>query len=315
MRKNRKVRLTRGFLESLLAAAAAAALFLFGIFDTLIGPLGAFFSPAPLLWATYRNGPACGAAALALAAAMLLPVPPPTVALSCLTGTLFPAFLLGVFFRRGMGVAKSSAFAAGAAVLASLAGSALYFAAAGLDPLPFLKYQVGDIVREVEYAVEVLSADTGISGTRLPELFARTLPSVILVTVFIQCGINLLLVCKVLSRTLAARGATPDLTRFSLPEQAVWALIPVLALQWAPSAPIRTAALNAAILLFFFYLLHGLSIAAYFLRRMNASRPIRLILIIVLLLQPYLLALPLCAGLMDFRFDFRARWPLSSGQP
>jgi uncharacterized protein YybS (DUF2232 family) len=309
------VRLTRSFLESLVAAAAAAALFLFGIFDTLIGPLGAFFSPAPLIWTTYRNGPASAMAALALSTAMLLPVPPPTAFLSYLTGSLFPAFLLGIFFRRGTGIARSSALAAVAAVLFSLAGSALYFAAAGLDPLPFLKYQVGDMVREAEYAVEALSGDAGISATRLPEFFARTLPSVVLVTVFIQCGINLLIVCRILSRTLAARGATPDMTRFSVPEQTVWVLIPVLALQWAPSAPIRTAALNAAILLLFFYLLHGLSIAAHFLRRMNATRPVRMILIIALLLQPYLLAVPLCAGIVDFRFDLRTRWPLSPGQP
>jgi len=309
------VRLSRSFLESLPAAAASAALFLFGVFDTLIGPLGAFFAPVPLVWTTYRNGPASAATALALSAAMMMPVQPPTVVLSYLTGSLFPALLLGILLRRGTGIAKSSALAAAAAVLLSFVGSALYFTAAGLDPLPFLKYQVGDVVREVEYAVESLSGSTGISGARLPEFFARTLPSFALVTVFIQCGVNLLVVCRVLSRTLAARGTTPDITRFSVPEGTVWALIPVLALQWVPSAAIRTAALNAAILLLFAYLIHGLSIAAYFLRRMNVSRPIRMILIIALLLQPHLLTVPLCAGLVDFKFNFRARWPLSPGHP
>jgi len=309
------VRITRGFAESLLAAAAASLLFLLSGLNFALGPLAAFFSPAPLIWVSYRRGPGGGLSAAALATAATLPLLHPPMVLSFFAGSALPGFLMGYLLRTGTGAVRTVLYAACASLLLSAGVSALYFAAAGLDPLPFLKYRVGDMLRETEYAMEALAGGPAETGSLLPPYFARTLPAVVFIAVFIQHGLNLLLVRLAIARVYRIRKAMPDMTRFAVPEYMVWGLIPALAAQWTPSSYIRTAALNCVIVMLFFYLLHGSSILSHFIGRMKTPPPFFMICVITFLLQPYLLALPLLAGLLDFRFHFRQRWGLPDHPP
>ena len=87
-------------------------------------------------------------------------------------------------------------------------------------------------------------------------------------------------------------------------------LIPALALCWAPQPRVATVALNAVLPLLFAYLLQGLSITLHLAARARLSRFSRIMFASALVFFPWLLAAPLLLGLLDFRFDFRGRWPL-----
>ena len=136
------------------------------------------------------------------------------------------------------------------------------------------------------------------------------LPAVTLIGIFLECSLNSLLAARVLARGQA--GAQPlNLTIFRLPEWLVWVLIPALALCWAPQTRVATVALNAVLPLLFAYLLQGLSITLHLAARAQLSRFSRIMFASALIFFPWLLAAPLLLGLLDFRFDFRGRWPMT----
>lgn len=306
--------LNRYFVDALASAALAALLFLLGVSSFAAGQLSAFFAPVPITWVTARHGKGTGATALLLSSSLVLPFLTLQAVISFTVGSSLLGWLFGLLLSRGTGFVKAGALTAAAVIVLSLASSALYLSVAGLGPASFLEYQVDEIVAEARTALEELSLGSG-SGTpadadAVVDIFRTLLPAILLITLFLQCASSGFLALALLSRSDPARWRFPDLGSYSLSDFAVWFLIPVLALQWVPFQPVRTAALNVAILLLFFYLLQGLSIAVHFLRRLNAARPLRMILVILVLLQPYLLALPLLVGLLDFKFSWRERWPL-----
>lgn len=311
--------LNRYFVDTLASGALASLLFLIGVSGLAVGQLAAFFSPAPIIWVTARHGKGTGATALLLSSSFVLPFLSLPAVISFTVGSSLLGLLFGLLLARGTGFVKAGVLTAAAVIVLSFSSSAIYLLASGLEPAASLGYQVDEVVGEARTALEELSlrSDSGTpaDAETFVDLFRAFLPAVLLITLFLQSTSNGFLALILLSRREPGRWRFPDLRSFSLPDVAVWFLIPVLALQWVPSRPLRTAVLNAAILLLFFYLLQGLSIVIHFLRRWNASRPLRMILVILVLLQPYLLALPLLAGLLDFKFSWRERWPLNPPPP
>ena len=71
-----------------------------------------------------------------------------------------------------------------------------------------------------------------------------------------------------------------------------------------------TFALNVVLPLLFVYLLQGLSITLHLAARVRLSRFGRTMFASALVFFPWLLVAPLMLGLLDFRFDFRGRWPI-----
>ena len=137
----------------------------------------------------------------------------------------------------------------------------------------------------------------------------RVLPAVTLIGIFLECSLNSLLVARVLARGGGAVRPL-DLTGLKLPEWLVWVLIPALALCWAPQDTVATVALNVLLPLLLGYLLQGLSIVLHLAARARLSRFARTLYASALVFFPWLLAVPLLLGLLDFRFGFRERWPV-----
>jgi hypothetical protein len=297
------------------AALVGALLFYLGLaLSRQVGPLASFFAPAAFIWTTVRHGVLPGTASAFLAAALLLNLAPtPSAALSFLAGNALPGVLCGALAARRVGIVPSALAAASAAVILSAAASGLQFLLAGVDPLVFMKYQYGDIIREVQFSLENMTG--GAAGPQAAETAAfmsflsRALPAILFVTVCIQFSANSLLAVSLPFRALKTGLAPPSLASFSLPERTVWLLIPSLAVLLFLAHPFRTVALNLTIVLLFLYLLQGLSIAVHLMDRFAVSRPVRMLFLIAALLQPYILLFPVVAGLLDFRFDFRRPRP------
>ena len=300
--------------ESLAAALAAAVLFVFGLANPLVGPLAGFFSPAAMIWATCRHGPAHALVAVAFATGLVIPFVPLPAAISFAVGNALLGWMIGLFLQREKGIIVASLIAAATVMALSLIASAGHLWAAGLDVAVFLKYQLNDLIREISNALEQVSSQssgTGRGTEGILQFFTLAFPAIIYVTVVLEGMANSYIVLLILSRGAPAPFAAPSLHRFSLPDILIWPLIAALGTLLLPASAARTAALNVTVVLLFLFLLQGLSIAFHFFQRRRTSRTIKMIFLIAGLLQPLILAFPLLAGLLDFRFKFRERWPLA----
>jgi uncharacterized protein YybS (DUF2232 family) len=300
----------RYFLDLVAAGLASASLFLFALANPVVGPILGFFAPAPLVWATCRHGPKKGLLGIVLSTSFVLPFVSLPAVISFSIGNSFLGWFLGIQLHRRRGIVFSSFLASLLILSLSLLSTSAHLLAAGLDVVPFLKYQIGDLMREAQQALEQIALqsppDAEVNVTALLSFFTRAFPAFIFITVALEgmanSGLTLLFLSR---RDKGASFQMPDYSTFKLHESLIWPLIIAMALLWAPSVALHVVALNATFVMLFLYLIQGLSISLYFLKKRGGSRPLRMIVIIAFLLQPYLLALPLLAGLLDFKFDFR----------
>jgi hypothetical protein len=309
------MRISAELRDLAVAAAFSALLFATGVLLPLLGQAAGFFSAAPLIWVSGRHGRLAGVLAGTLAGAALLPVlPPPAVLIFAIEHAL-PAWYLGWRIRGGRGIAAGSALAA-LVVTLLVFGAALLLADRGQDPVQVLEGELREGLAALGGRApdEVPQGDvpTALSAN-LEEVLAfvrRILPAVTLIGIFLECSINSLLASRALARAGAARPL--DLTGFTLPERLVWVLILSLALCWAPQRSVATVALNVVLPLLAGYLLQGLSIMLHVATRARLSRFARTLSVCALVFFPWLLAIPLLLGLLDFRFGFRERWPVEA---
>ncbi len=313
------MRISRDFLETLAASALSGTLFLSAMFIPGGGLLLGFFSPASITWLTYRRGWASGLIGLLLSTCLVAPLVAPRATLSFSLEHALLGFSLGLLLSRNRGVVSSALRSSILVIAASLTASFAIFWLSGLEPEAFFKHQINEVILATEAALKDLPQSSGpaaeVEWRPIIELLIRSLPALVFIGLFLECSANGLLALRILSRSGTAEKVFPSLTEFSLPEKMVWVLIFSMFSLWLPQPSIRIPALNLTLVMLFFFLLQGLSIAAHFLRRANISPLLVMVLTAVVLLQPYLLALPLAAGLLDFKFNFRKRWPGSPPVP
>ncbi len=298
-----------------LAAASALSLLLFaaGVLVPLLGPPAGFFAAAPLIWLTARHGRPAGLLGGLLVTAALLPALPPPIALVYCLEHAMPAWFLGWRLCHGKSIVSGSAVAA-LVVTVLIIGTALVLTGLGHDPVRALEQQLREGLAELGKSGTGGVGDSAALNAGIEAALAlmrHVLPAVTLIGIFLECSLNSLMAARVLARGEVAKQPR-SFTVFRLPEWLVWVLIPALALCWAPQAEVATFALNATLPLFFAYLLQGLSVALHLMERARISRFGRIMLASAIVFsQGWLLVVPLLLGLLDFRFDFRARWPIN----
>jgi uncharacterized protein YybS (DUF2232 family) len=299
-------------LKAVLAAAILAALlFAAGVHFPGFGPLLGFFSCGPLIWVSYRRGALAGTLAGLLATAALLPaIPPPAAAFFVLEHAL-PGWYLGRRLSRGKGIVSSSIHAAAFISAALLGISVLWLRSTGSDPWVLFDEQLQASLREMGSGLGPVGAGPAQLPPELQSFVAvlrRVFPALAVIGLFGECALNSLIVLRALARTSPPAAPDPVLTAFALPEWIVWVLILGIAALWLPDATAVTVAANIVLPLLFLYLIQGLSVGLSLLQRVRPSRFVLTLLLLALVFQPYLLALPLLLGLLDFRFDFRKRF-------
>jgi uncharacterized protein YybS (DUF2232 family) len=306
------VRVSGELRDLAVASALSGLLFTSGVLVPLLGPPAGFFSAAPLIWLAARHGWQAALLGGLLAAAALLPVLPPPIALVFSLEHALPACFLGWRLRRGKSILGGSS-AAALAVTTAMIGVALVLSGQGRDPVQVLEQQLRESLNE--FGGTGTAPDPGAKAAldasleEVLKLVRRVLPALTLIGIFLECSLNSLLAARLVARG-DAQAQPRDLTVLRLPEWLVWVLIPTLALCWTPQARVATIALNAVLPLLFAYLLQGLAIALHFAARVRLSRFGKIMFAsAVVFSRGWLLAVPLLLGLLDFRFDFRRRWP------
>ena len=313
------MRISNELRDLAAASALSALLFASGVLVPLLGQAAGFLSATPLIWLAARHGWSAGLLGGLLATVALLPALPPPIALVFSLEHALPAWYLGSTIRRGKGIFAASSVAA-LVVTAVMIVAALFMTGNGHDPVQVLEQQLREGLAEFGSAGgPAVTGPPAPLDANLEEVLAilrRVLPAVTLIGVFLECSLNSLLAARILARGDAATKPR-NLTILRLPEWLVWVLIPALALCWTPQTRVASIALNVVVALLFAYLVQGFSITLHLAAWLRLSRFGRIMFASSLVFFRWLFVIPLLLGLLDFRFDFRKRWPLppAPGEP
>jgi uncharacterized protein YybS (DUF2232 family) len=296
------------------AFAAVAAVALFAAASTLPFP----FNPAllvcsvPFVLVGIRHGAGLGSLMVAFAAAVLGAARiPGALDFVLLSGA--PGLVLGVSMRRNVG--PEWTIGLGAAALCASLGLGLVIRAGGIEGIG-LAYRrevtgLGAWLLEVQQFFEALGSAGDLAGfpemiAGLRGLVARALPGLVGAGAVLFSASVSGLAMALAARTVGS--ATPAFT-WILPEGWIWAFIGAAGAGLTPWGPWRTIGLNVLLVLLALYLLQGISIAGFWLRRLELPWYVRSLAVLVVMLLPPLTVLVLAiltgVGLCDVWVSFR----------
>lgn len=144
----------------------------------------------------------------------------------------------------------------------------------------------------------------GSFGESVIATFELLIPGQYVVTAAAEAAFTYLIAAAYLRRINYFSPPSPAFTALSLPWYSVWGLIIGLALtlagdffSWAPAAKIGK---NILFILFYLYLILGLSVSAYFFRKVNLAKPIKFFLLILSAVYlPFSIMIILLLGVVD----------------
>jgi uncharacterized protein YybS (DUF2232 family) len=290
-------------LASLTLALAGGTIPIAGIFFSLLTPL-------PLILLSLRQG-----RAIALLGVLTVGI--------CLTGLLgtgyawvfyiefgLPAIVLAEAIRRQWAPEASVAAGSLAVLVGGLVGLFILAWGAGTSILDLLTYRLDSAVRE---AIEMYGK-VGVSPDEVGPLFGSseemrrflltTSPGLFIATALLSTSANFFLARRGSTHDAALVGWKPG-SAWRVPDQLVWVFIGSAAL-WLSGLPIaKEIGFNGLLVMMTLYLLQGLAIATFWVRRLRLSPLMGLLGVVLLLLQPLLLLLVALVGLFDIWVVFR----------
>lgn len=276
----------------------------------VIGLPAGVLAPFPCVFYSVKFGRKAGYA-IALIAASTLAVLDRSALLLYLLHGIAISLLLPELLLRGKGAYRAIVFSVALNGLLVL----LYLIVLGQLQSVDIDGQLRSITHAAMKQVGDAYRQSGITGSDLQgieavlaqaeDLLIMIYPAVILMTLGICAGCNLLL----LKRVAAFTGKELAFGRFSSfrnPDVLVWLLIvPGFALL-ADLALVDRVAMNLVAVVSFLYLIQGIAVVIWFFRKHSLPRFIMVFLFVMLLFQPMFAALIAAVGLIDLWADFRA---------
>jgi hypothetical protein len=241
----------------------------------------------------------------------------------CLTGLLgtgyawvfyiefgLPAMVLAEAIRRQWAPEASVAAGSLAVLAGGLVGLFILAWGAGTSILDLLKYRLDIAVRD---AMEMYGK-VGVSPDEVGPLFGSseemrrflltTSPGLFIATALLSTSANFFLARKGSTHDAALVGWKPG-SAWRVPDQLVWVFIGSAALLLSGLPIAKEIGFNGLLVMTTLYLLQGLAIATFWVRRLRLSPLMGLLGVVLLLLQPLLLLLVALVGLFDIWVVFR----------
>jgi len=297
-------------LDLLWGSIATLALFLAYVMLPLIGMFPGLFAPLPAIYFTLKRGRITGAAIVAITILVLALVTGPSATLLYVLQCGVMSLALPVFLAAGKGGARSIAYTMAVNLGLLLLVVAIYGAASGGN----LHAQVLSGIKATISQTAVLYEKAGLKGEDLQavqqemaqagELIGRIYPALVVVSLALIAGLNLLVFRKIGAR-LPEPPAMGDFLRFKNPEQLVWVLIAAGFATLLPYPRVTISALNVLVVVVSLYFVQGLAVIAHFFGRISIPRFARTLFYLVLALQPYLSVAVAVLGIFDIWGDFR----------
>ncbi len=295
-------------LGSLLGAGVVAAgLFVAPRFAPALFPLS-LVSPLPLMLQRLRGGGGSTVLATVFAAALVGALLAPGPAAWFLAVVAAPALLIAESLVRGRGLVRGCAWAF-ALVVAEIAVALLF--------------QGGFLAEQVLAPLERLRSDEFLSELRgsgvppeqvtawseqlgsLGEALAIVFPAVYVIGGALMVLANAALLRLYLARRDPGWLEDGEFERVRWPLGLVAAFILSGAAVLAPAA--RPVAYNVLLVVAFFFALQGLAVVGFYTRRLAGPPLLRVVVVVLVLLNPWAPQILALLGLLDNWFDFR-RW-------
>ena len=278
----------------------------------LIGLVGMFLLPLPILVCRLRLGQTKGAAVAALSfAAMAAILGGGSLDLFVFLALLVLGFVLGESFERNYSLEKTMLVACGALTLGSLLALLFYSHSAGIGIADLISAYVHQNMVLYEEALGQIGAapETRQALTASIELvesgMLRALPGIAVSGILFTAWVTLLLARPVLRRTDLPCPNFGSLTHWRTPEMFVWILIGCGLLVLMPVGGLKLIGLNGLLVMLQVYFFQGIAIVSFFFEKKRVPLLARWILYPLLTLQVFLLVLVIGLGIFDMWLNVR----------
>lgn len=295
----------------LLGAAVSAVLFSASIAVPFAGFVAGFLAAAPLCYTRLSGGRSAALLATGVAALLIAIGFKPVIGLwylaQCgLIGAMLPDLLL-----RGMRTSSALLWSTAVAALATTAIALTMSAAAG-QTIQSLANQ--EITAAMQQALKIYEQQQGLSSQdlellkagmqKVAALMLRIYPALATLNLLLVSVVTLLVGRRLAARLGIALGAAP-FRSFRAPEALIWLVIVAGFAMLVPNPLITTPALNLLVVLLTVYFCQGLAVLLTLIARNAFSGMLQVLLVVMLITQPYLLLVVAVLGIFDLWGDFR----------
>jgi uncharacterized protein YybS (DUF2232 family) len=220
------------------------------------------------------------------------------------------SFFMPELLLRGVSGSRAIFWTSAANLLIFTAGFIAYSAVSGINLQQLITAEISNSLKQAVALYE----KGGVTGEELElvkrsmataaELLQRLYPALVTVMLVVIAGCNLVLVKKTTTRT-APNLAIGDFRTFRNPDLLVWVLIASGFTLLLPDSPVTTPALNILLITVMLYIFQGMAVITAMIAKYSVPALLRILLYVMLIIQPYLLALVAGIGLFDLWVDFR----------
>jgi len=226
----------------------------------------------------------------------------------CMCGMI--GFFMPELLLRGVSGSRALFWTTAANLLIFSAGFIAYSTVSGINLQGLISAEISGSLKQ---AVAIYEKG-GVTGEELEiikrsmataaDLLQRLYPALVTALLVVIAGCNLLLLRKATAKT-AVNLDIGDFSTFRNPELLVWVLIATGSSLLLPVSLITTPALNILLIIIMLYFFQGMAVVSALIRKHSVSALLRMLLYVMLIIQPYLLALVAGIGLFDLWVDFR----------
>ncbi|WP_034638769.1 YybS family protein [Desulfofalx alkaliphila] len=306
----------RGLVEGALSAALMGLFVLLGLYIPLLLPISSLLFPIPLILMVYRNGLKKAVMSLVVAYLLLLMLFPDPLTVTVLVIQFgLMGLLLGLLFKNHVSAGKSIAIGTLAAACLTLIILGFTLLIMGVNPLQ-LEEQLELIVEESIAYYEETDMLTEVDTAELREtvygtmrMLALLAPGILIISSMLSTLLTYLLSRAVMVRMNKDIPPLPPFSRWTYPWYTVWGVIVGLGLTLIGDryefVLIATVGKNMLYVFGVSFLLLGLSVAAYYYKKLQISPWIKLIFVFLLAMWPFTPFLLIGVGVMDPLLDVR----------
>ena len=279
----------------------------------IIPPLGIFsgiLAPFPVAYNRLIHGRAASLIVLLGTVASI------TALFGVLAGCLYVGmcgmigFLMPELLLRGFSGSRALFWTTAANILIIVVGYIAYSSVSGFNLQTLISTEISVSLKQALALYE----KGGATGEELElikrsmstaaDMLQRLYPGLVTIMLVVIAGCNLILLKKSAAKT-PVKIVIDDFSTFKNLDFLVWILIAVGFSLLLPDSPITTPALNVLLIITMLYFFQGMAVVSTFITKNAAPALLRIIFYVLLIIQPYLLALIAGIGLFDLWVDFR----------
>ena len=298
------------FGSSVLGTAGSFILFAAYMVIPLVGFLSGLLAPFPAIYFRFRHGRGTAVIITLGATTLLVAVfgiqSGPLYLLQCgVIALMVPELLL-----KGYGAARTIAWTTAVNMVVLAVMVAAFSVISGQNIHTLAVKEITDSIAQASTIYE----SAGIKGDDLilmkqtmavaAALLTKIYPALATLLLIAVAGCNLVLVKRFAGR-MGLEFKIGNFNDFRNPDLLIWLLIAAGFAMLAGNPIITTPALNVLVIISVLYLLQGLAVIMTIIARQSFVGLLRVMLVLMLVFQPYLTALVAALGIFDLWGDFR----------